>query len=250
MQVYLGIDWSQNKHDMAILNEAGAVIAQQTIGHSQDGFLKLDWSRKGLGVAPSDCLVGLETAHNLLIEFLWAHGYSQVYVIPPHVVKRIRGRYGHAGARTDQSDAILLADLLRTDRARLQPWHSDSVLTRQMRVKVSLLAFLTRNTVALSVQILPPGCELDRVQESGYTAALLHMPALTCAGRFAPPTPPERRRDLRPMAGPVAARRLHGFKTLYLPGPAFRSSRPGRLQLGSHARAHGHDAAYDCPQHC
>ncbi len=42
MQVYLGIDYSQNKHDMAILNEAEAVIAQQTIGHSQDGFLKLD----------------------------------------------------------------------------------------------------------------------------------------------------------------------------------------------------------------
>jgi len=50
------------------------VIAQQTIGHSQDGFLKLDWSCKGLGVAPIDCLVGLETAHNLLIDFLWAHG--------------------------------------------------------------------------------------------------------------------------------------------------------------------------------
>ncbi len=101
----------------------------------------------------------METAHNLLIDFLSAHGYSQVHVIPPRVVKSIRGRYGHAGARTNQSDAVLLADLLRTDRARLQPWHPDSVLTRQMRVKVSLLIFLTRNTVALSVQILPPGRE-------------------------------------------------------------------------------------------
>ena len=126
-------------------------------------------------------------------------------MIPPHVVKSSRGRYGHAGARTDQSDAVLLADLLRIDRARLRPWHPDSVLTGQMRAKVSLLIFLIRNTVVLSVQIPPPGCKLDRVQESGYTAALLHMSALTCAGRLAPPIPPEQRRDLRPMAGPVAA---------------------------------------------
>jgi transposase len=150
MQVYLGIDWSQNKHDMAILNQAGAVIAQQTIPHTHGGFMKLDWYRKSLKVLPGDCLVGLETAHNLLIDFLWSRGYTGVYVIPPHVVKSSRGRFGHAGARTDQSDAVLLADLLRTDRARLQPWYPDSLLTRQMRAKVSLCSFLTRSMVALS----------------------------------------------------------------------------------------------------
>ena len=46
-------------------------------------------------------------------------GYSRVYMIPPTVVKSSRGRYGSSGTRSDQKDAQLLADILRTDRARL-----------------------------------------------------------------------------------------------------------------------------------
>lgn len=150
MRVYMGIDWSQNKHDIVFLNEASAVIAQLTIAHSQEGFLKLDYARNRLGVAAGECVVGLETAHNLLIDFLWARGYSQVYVVPPNVVKSNRGRYRQSGARTDNSDAFVLADLLRTDRGRLQPWYPDTLLTRQIRAKVSLISFLTRDIVRLN----------------------------------------------------------------------------------------------------
>ena len=147
MEVYLGIDWSQYKHDVAILNQAGSCLARFTIPHKPDGFLKLDASRQALGVSRSQCLVSLETAHNLVMDFLWDRGYSEVYVIPPNVVRSTRGRYGQSGARSDQSDAFLLADLLRTDRARFQPWHPDSLLTRQIRGKVSLIGHLTQSLV-------------------------------------------------------------------------------------------------------
>lgn len=150
MQVYIGIDWSENKHDIVMMNEVGATIVRRTISHTPEGFLKLEATRQDLGVAPDECLVGLETAHNLVIDFLWSHNYTQVYIIPPNVVKSTRGRYGQSGARTDQSDALLLADLLRTDRARLRPWHPDSLLTRQMRAKVSLINHLTRSVVRMS----------------------------------------------------------------------------------------------------
>ncbi|HEX9595650.1 MAG TPA: hypothetical protein VF982_02130, partial [Anaerolineales bacterium] len=33
-----------------------------------------------LAVAADDCLVGMETAHNVLIDYLWGRGYNQVYV--------------------------------------------------------------------------------------------------------------------------------------------------------------------------
>lgn len=150
MKVYIGIDWSERKHDIVFMNEAGAPIVRLTIPHAPEGFLKLEATRRELGVAREDCLVGLETAHNLVIDFLWSHNYTNVYVVPPSVVKSTRGRYGHSGARTDQSDAFLLADMLRTDRARLQPWHPDSLLTRQMRAKVSLIIHLTHTVVRLS----------------------------------------------------------------------------------------------------
>jgi transposase len=147
MPVYLGIDWSQNKHDLVFLNEAGAAIARQTIPHTPAGFRALEDTRQKIEISPDHCLVALETAHNLLIDYLWDHKYSNVYVVPPSVVNKTRGRYRHSRARSDQSDAFILADLLRTDRVRFHPWRPDRPLTRQMRAKVSLIHHLTRSIV-------------------------------------------------------------------------------------------------------
>lgn len=94
-----------------------------------------------------ECLVGLETAHHLLLDFLIEQGYPQIYVIPPSVTKSCRGRYTNSGARDDQTDGQLIADILRTDRLRLRPWQPDRLLTRQMKAKVSLIHYLTRQHV-------------------------------------------------------------------------------------------------------
>jgi transposase len=150
MRLYTGIDWSEKKHDVVFMNEQGAAIARGTIPHTADGFLQLDRMRTSLGVAPRECMVALETAHNVLIDFLWSRRYEQVYVIPPSMTKSNRGRFGASRARTDQSDALLLAEILRTDRSRLYPWHPDTLLTRQIRAKVSLHTYLTRQVVSMS----------------------------------------------------------------------------------------------------
>ncbi|MDX1418012.1 MAG: IS110 family transposase [Candidatus Promineifilaceae bacterium] len=149
MQVYIGIDWSEQKHDTAFQNEHGTCLAQLSFAHTPQGFGQFEELRRAFEVQPSACYVGLETAHNLLIDYLWAQGYSQVYVVPPSVVKSSRGRYRWSGARTDESDARLLADLLRTDRQSLQPWFPDSLLTRQLRAKVSLYFHLVRTGLRL-----------------------------------------------------------------------------------------------------
>jgi transposase len=150
MAVYIGIDWSAAKHDVCVLNQNGAVIATTLLPHTADGLLKLEALRQKLGLAPAECLVGIETAHTLVIDFLWARDYSQVYVIPPNMVKSTRGRYRQSGARTDTSDALLVADLLRTDRARLHPWRPDTLLTQQLRNRVGLVSHLTQTAVRLS----------------------------------------------------------------------------------------------------
>jgi transposase len=149
MSTFIGIDWSQDKHDVAFMNAAGAIIARLTIPHQPAGFCRLETTRQQLGVNTTDCLVGLETAHNLLLDFLWDHDYQHIYVIPPLVVKSSRGRYGHSGARDDSLDAQLLADLLRTDRARLYPWRPDSPLTRNIRARVGFLTFLKHAAIRI-----------------------------------------------------------------------------------------------------
>jgi transposase len=150
MPVYIGIDWSENKHDVVFINEAASPLARFTIPHSPEGFAKFEVARQRLGLGLQECHVALETAYNVLIDFLWARGYSQVYVVPPRVTKSRRPSYSLANAHTDQSDAYLLADLLRSDRHRLRPWRPDLAHTQEMRAKVSLLLHLTRSSVRLS----------------------------------------------------------------------------------------------------
>jgi len=52
-----------------------------------------------------------------------------VFVIDPKQVKNLRSRYGSAGNKDDRFDAYVLADVLRTDRARLRPLTRDSEQT-------------------------------------------------------------------------------------------------------------------------
>ena len=56
-----------------------------------------------------------------------------VVVISPNQVKNLRGRYGSAGNKDDRFDAFVLADTLRTDRARLRPLVPDSAATVALR---------------------------------------------------------------------------------------------------------------------
>lgn len=150
MSICIGIDWSERKHDVAFLNDDLKVVARLVIPHNPAGFQKFDATRQAMNVAPSEVAVGLETAHNLLIDFLWARGYRQVYVLPPNVVKSSRGRYRQSGAKTDESDAFVIANLLRTDRTRFQSWCPDSALTCQMRAKVSWIFHLVHQQVQWS----------------------------------------------------------------------------------------------------
>jgi transposase len=150
MQIYLGIDWSSNKHDLVYLNEQGGLLARQTIAHSAEGFLAFDAQRIQLGIKPEECLIGIETKHNLFLDYLSTHHYEHIYIVSPHIVDESRGRYGAARAKTDQSDARLLADLVRTDRARLLAWQPNRSLTQQMAALVSLEHFLTINIVRLT----------------------------------------------------------------------------------------------------
>lgn len=147
MKVYIGIDWSENEHEVVWLNEQGVIIAEFRMAHSPQGFVKLEEVRQRLGVSVAECVVAIETAHHLLVDFLWARGYEQVYVIPPSVIKSNRGRFSSSGARDDRRDGHLIAEVLRTDRGRLQPWRPDRELTQQIRATVSLVNYLTKQKV-------------------------------------------------------------------------------------------------------
>lgn len=185
MQVYMGIDWSSKKHDIVITDEKGKRLSAGVMEHSQQGFAKLEQMRKQLGVAPEACRVGLETAHTMLIDYLWQSGYENLYVIHPKIVNKSRERYRQSGAYDDQSDAYVISDLLRTDGHRFVPWRPGSPLLQELRTSVSFAQFLTKQSTMQANR-------LEAILRRYYPAArqLFSWPSpIACHFLLAYPTP-------------------------------------------------------------
>jgi transposase len=150
MQVYIGIDWSEKKHQVHFMNEAGSGLAQLEVAQTPEGYRAFVEKCQQLQLSPSEAIIGLETAHTLFIDFLWDHHFEQVYVLPTRVVKSQQSRFRQSGARNDARDAELIAAILRTDRQHFYPWHPDTRLTRQLRAKISLIDYQTAQIVRTS----------------------------------------------------------------------------------------------------
>jgi len=76
--------------------------------------------------------------------------HYQVYVIPGKAVDRYRDRHRQSRSASDKTDAVVLAEVLRTDRHLHTPWHADQPITRQIRSLVSLVHDLKRFVVGTS----------------------------------------------------------------------------------------------------
>jgi transposase len=153
MKVYIGIDWSEKKHDICFMNEVGEVLCVLQIEHTMDGFVKLEQTRQKYGLNAQEGVIGLETAHNLIVDYLWDQGYTQIYVLPPHAVKSAQGRFRQSGAKDDPWDARLIADILRTDQMRYYSWQPDLPLTRQIRAEAHFAGQLSREIVRSSSRL-------------------------------------------------------------------------------------------------
>ena len=142
-ELLVGVDWSQSHYDIAIVAPNGALLTQFRIAKTAPEFSLLAEKIEQFGVPAAHCHIGLETAHNILIDFLWSRQYA-AFVIAPSIVKSSRGRFGNSGAYTDAKDAHLIADLLRTDRERFTPWRPDSELLMRLKTKLGHVDYLTK----------------------------------------------------------------------------------------------------------
>ena len=149
---YFGIDWSQDHHNLAIVNESGAQVSRLQFEHTPAGFARLDDERRKLGVPAEDCPVAIETAYNLVVDFLLDHGYP-VYIIPPQATNSYRNRTRSSRAHDDDSDAALLAGILRTDRDSHRRWRPNSPLTQRILAQVRLIETLRRSIHRQTMQL-------------------------------------------------------------------------------------------------
>ena len=131
---YVGIDWADQKHDVTVVDQEGEfVLKPMTIEKSYRGFEKLSTTLRTLCGDPQEFRVGIETEHNLLVDYLLDLDYP-VFVLFAGLMPELRKRYRISGAHDDGFDAFVLADAIRTDKRCWRRVNFGSELTRQIRI--------------------------------------------------------------------------------------------------------------------
>ncbi len=117
MPVFCGIDWAEDHHDIALVDEAGTLLARRRIPDDAEGYQHLLEVLAQQGDdAEHPIAIAIETPRGLLVACLRAAG-RPIYPINPLAVARYRERHSVARVKSDKADALLLANILRTDRA-------------------------------------------------------------------------------------------------------------------------------------
>jgi transposase len=131
---FCGIDWADDHHDVAVIDADGAVIGRRRITDDTAGLTELLALLAEAGDDPADPIpVAIETGRGLLVACLRATG-RPVYAINPLASSRYRDRHGVSRKKSDRGDAVILANILRTDAAAHRRLPADSELVRALQV--------------------------------------------------------------------------------------------------------------------
>jgi transposase len=134
MDVFCGIDWAEDHHDIALVNRDGKLLARRRISDDAAGLAELLALLAEHGDSPDDPVpVAIETPRGLLVACLRASG-RPVYPVNPMAVARYRDRHSVSGKKSDHGDSLVLAHVLRTDRDMHRPLPADSELAQAIAV--------------------------------------------------------------------------------------------------------------------
>jgi transposase len=132
--VFCGIDWAEDHHDVALVDDDGKLLGKRRIGDDAGGFALLLELLADAGDDAQDPIpVAIETGRGLLVACLRATG-RRVFAINPMAVSRYRDRHSVARKKSDAGDALVLAHILRTDMPAHRPLPVDSELAQAIAV--------------------------------------------------------------------------------------------------------------------
>jgi len=136
MRLFVGDDWAEDHHDVEVMNEQGKVLARRRLPEGVAGIAQLhELTGRYLpeDAADAEVLIGIETDRGPWVAALVAAGYA-VFPVNPLQASRYRERHGVSGAKSDQGDAHMLADMVRTDSRQLRPAAGDTPEAEAIKV--------------------------------------------------------------------------------------------------------------------
>ena len=145
---YAGVDWATDAHQVAVVDPAGALVAEFPVPHTADGLTDLC---RRLNTATTG-RVAIERPDGPVVEALLDAGLD-VVVVSSRSIRALRTRYGTAGNKSDRSDAYVLADCLRTDGHRWPSLQRDTPATVTLRSHVRARKDLVETRVQVANQL-------------------------------------------------------------------------------------------------
>lgn len=130
---HVGVDWADDHHDIYIIDDEGKKVDSFQIAHDFEGMTSFRNRVLKLPASKEQILFAIETPKNLLVDFLLDEGYT-VYTINPKSVDRYRDRYRVSAARDDTFDAMVIANIIRTDRDKHRAIIPNSLLARELKI--------------------------------------------------------------------------------------------------------------------
>jgi transposase len=132
--IYCGIDWAERTHDVALVDDTGQLLAKRHITDDAVGYkILLDLLAEYGDAEAAPIPVAIETSRGLLVAVLRT-GKRRVFAINPMAAARYRDRHSVSRKKSDPGDALVLANILRTDMHAHRPLPDDSDLARAIAV--------------------------------------------------------------------------------------------------------------------
>ncbi len=149
---YIGIDWADRKHDIALYDCASDTWQESIIKTRPQDLL--DWvnqlrARYGEG----KIAVGVEQKRGPLIYALCQYDNLVLFPINPRTVANYRKAFQPSRAKSDPVDAHLLVELMRKHPEKLERWVAGCPQTRALRQWVESRRMLVGEKVRLTNRI-------------------------------------------------------------------------------------------------
>ncbi|MFI0717435.1 IS110 family transposase [Streptomyces inhibens] len=151
--IYCGIDWAERTHDVALVDDTGQLVAKRHITDDAAGYrILLDLLAEYGDTEDAPIPVAIETSRGLLVAVLRT-GKRQVFAINPMAAARYRDRHSVSRKKSDPGDALVLANILRTDMHAHRSLPNDSDLARAVAVLARAQQDATWNRQQISNQL-------------------------------------------------------------------------------------------------
>jgi transposase len=139
LRLFAGDDWAEDHHDVELMDAGGRRLAKARLPEGVAGIARLHamiGEQLGQDADEDDAgqvAIGIETDRGPWVAALIAAGYT-VFAINPLQASRYRERHGVSGAKSDATDAHVLADMVRTDSHQLRPVAGDTAQAAAVKV--------------------------------------------------------------------------------------------------------------------